>query len=443
MVNNMGKKTEERKDENKQRKGISQTGARITVSTNPSLWWEERKKIGQPNPEDQERGYREKQEKYEQERQRGMQETVKQGHEERYKPEKQMRVEGEEKKDISQTKARKTVSTTPSSWREERKGIGQPNPQDQERGYREKQEKYEQERQRGMQETARQGHEERYKPEKQMRVEGEEKKDISQTKARKTVSTTPSSWWEERKGIGQPNPQDQERGYREKQEKYEQERQRGMQETVRQGHEERYKPEKQMRAEGEEKKDISQIMFGSYTAVSSMWQDSCLKLYKTWFESTNTLLEKAYLLSKDTTPEQYKEFYTLWMDAYHETYGNLFVQSMPPSKEVLEYFFQSANRNLNLYKSWISTFEKLSQKAKELSKQTADTDANKEFYDLWAKTYVKAFDNFFVNRPIARPFEEFLEPVKNATRLYADTFTILSKMWMKSYSCSTGAYMNK
>src|SRR5660397_89795 len=256
MVNNMGKKTEERKDENKQRKGISQTGARITVSTNPSLWWEERKKIGQPNPEDQERGYREKQEKYEQERQRGMQETVKQGHEERYKPEKQMRVEGEEKKDISQTKARKTVSTTPSSWWEERKGIGQPNPQDQERGYREKQEKYEQERQRGMQETARQGHEERYKPEKQMRVEGEEKKDISQTKARKTVSTTPSSWWEERKGIGQPNPQDQERGYREKQEKYEQERQRGMQETARQGHEERYKPEKQMRVEGEEKKDI-------------------------------------------------------------------------------------------------------------------------------------------------------------------------------------------
>src|SRR5660397_30352 len=434
MVNNMGKKTEKKKDKNKQRKGISQTGARITVSTNPSLWWEERKKIGQPNPEDQERGYREKQEKYEQERQRGMQETVKQGHEERYKPEKQMRVEGEEKKDISQTKARKTVSTTPSSWWEERKGIGQPNPQDQERGYREKQEKYEQERQRGMQETARQGHEERYKPEKQMRVEGEEKKDISQTKARKTVSTTPSSWWEERKGIGQPNPQDQERGYREKQEKYEQERQGGMQETARQGHEERYKPEKQMRAEGEEKKDISQIMFGSYTAVSSMWQDSCLKLYKTWFESTNTLLEKAYLLSKDTTPEQYKEFYTLWMDAYHETYGNLFVQSMPPSREVLEYFFQSANRNLNLYKSWISTFEKLSQKAKELSKQTADTDANKEFYDLWAKTYVKAFDNFFVNRPIARPFEEFLEPVKNATRLYADTFTILSKMWMKSYS---------
>jgi hypothetical protein len=299
MVNNMGKKTEERKDVNKQRKGISQTGARITVSTNPSLWWEERKKIGYPNPQDQERGYKEEQEKYEQERQRAMQETV------------------------------------------------------------------------------RQRHEERYKPEKQMRAEGEEKKGISQTKARKTVSTTPSSWWEERKGIGQPNPEDQERGYREKQEKYEQERQRGMQETVRQGHEERYKPEKQMRVEGEEKKDISQIMFGSYTAVSRMWQDSCLKLYKTWFESTNTLFEKAYLLSKDTTPEQYKEFYTLWMDAYQETYGNLFVQSMPPSKEVLEYFLKSANRNLNLYKSWIATLEKVSQKAMELSKQTADPYANK------------------------------------------------------------------
>src|SRR5659263_636265 len=132
MVNNMGKKTEERKDENKQRKGISQTGARITVSTNPSLWWEERKKIGQPNPEDQERGYREKQEKYEQERQRGMQETARQGHGGRYKREEQMRVEGEEKKDISQTKARKTVARTPPPRREERKGICPPNPRDEE-----------------------------------------------------------------------------------------------------------------------------------------------------------------------------------------------------------------------------------------------------------------------------------------------------------------------
>jgi len=100
---------------------------------------------------------------------------------------------------------------------------------------------------------------------------------------------------------------------------------------------------------------------------------------------------------------------------------------------------QSANGNLNLHKSWIATLEKLSQKAKEISKQTADPDANKEFYYLWAKMYEKAFDNLFENIPIARSFEKFLEPVKNTARLYADTFTIISKMWLKSYPCSTSA----
>jgi hypothetical protein len=90
---------------------------------------------------------------------------------------------------------------------------------------------------------------------------------------------------------------------------------------------------------------------------------------------------------------------------------------MRPSKEVLEYFVQSANGNLNLHKSWIATLEKLLQKAKEISKQTADPDANKEFYYLWAKMYERAFDNLFENIPIARSFEKFLEPVKNTAKI--------------------------
>ncbi len=142
----------------------------------------------------------------------------------------------------------------------------------------------------------------------------------------------------------------------------------------------------------------------------------------------------------NASPEAYKEFYTLWMDTYQETYGRLFdAQSMRPSKEVLEYFVRSANVNLNLYKSWIATLEKLSQKAKELSEHSADPEAYKEFYNLWAKSYEKAFDNFFKNTPTFSPFKEILEPVKNAAKIYADTFTSMSKIWVKSYPSSSGA----
>jgi hypothetical protein len=109
----------------------------------------------------------------------------------------------------------------------------------------------------------------------------EEGKGISQTGFRNNVSTTPSSWWEDRKRIEQPIPEDQEKRYREEQERFKQERQRAeyyksKQETIRpvQEPQERYEPKKQMRVEGEEKKD------------------SYLKLYKPWF-ATEALFKKA------------------------------------------------------------------------------------------------------------------------------------------------------
>jgi hypothetical protein len=244
----------------------------------------------------------------------------------------------------------------------------------------------------------------------------EEGKGISQTGFHKTVSTTPSSWWEDRKRIEQPIPEDQEKRYREEQERFKQENQRAeyyrlKQETVRPGqeHQERFEPKKQMRVEGEE---------------------------NPWLESTEALFGKAFELS-NASPETFKEFHTLWMNTYQEAFGRLFdIQSMRPSKEVLKYFVQGENINLNLYKSWIGTLEKLSQKAKELSEQSAYPETNKEFCNPWAKMYGKAFDNFFKNTPT---FNMFMGPVQNAAKIYTDTFNSMSNIWIKSYNTSKEA----
>jgi hypothetical protein len=53
--------------------------------------------------------------------------------------------------------------------------------------------------------------------------------------------------------------------------------------------------------------------------------------------------------------------------------------------------------------------------------------------------YGKAFDNFFDNTPAFSPFKEIMEPVKNAAKIYTDTFTSISNVWMKSYTSPTGA----
>lgn len=170
--------------------------------------------------------------------------------------------------------------------------------------------------------------------------------------------------------------------------------------------------------------------------ISKLWKDSYAKLYAPWIESMQRLHNKSLEISRgNADTEAYKEFYSLWINTYQQNYNKLFdFQSVKPSKEIFENFVQSTEVYLNLYKSWISALEKLSLKAKEISKQTADPDAYKEFYSLWAKTYEKAFDSFFENAPTVGPFKQIFEPVKNIAKIYADSFAKISEIWIKSYS---------
>jgi hypothetical protein len=46
-------------------------------------------------------------------------------------------------------------------------------------------------------------------------------------------------------------------------------------------------------------------------------------------------------------------------------------------------FVETSNIYLGMYKSWIAALEKMSEKAKKMSKQTSDPEAFKESYYLW------------------------------------------------------------
>jgi hypothetical protein len=173
----------------------------------------------------------------------------------------------------------------------------------------------------------------------------------------------------------------------------------------------------------------------AFEQISKIWTDSYTKLYLPYTESMMKLsLKSARISQGNASPEDYKEFHTLWMNTYRDINGKLLdTQSMRPSKEVLDYFLQSQNVNLNLYKSWMDILGQMSKKAQGLSKQDADPQACREIYNLWGKMYGKAFDNFFDNTPAFSPFKEMMEPVKNAAKIYADTFTSVSDAWMNSY----------
>jgi hypothetical protein len=175
--------------------------------------------------------------------------------------------------------------------------------------------------------------------------------------------------------------------------------------------------------------------------ISKIWKDSYTKLYVPYTDSMLKLSMKSVEISQgNVSLQSYKEFHAIWMNTYKETYGRFFdTQSMRPKKEALEYFVQSETVYLKNCKSYIEILGKLSQKARIISEQNVDPEAYKEVFDLWAKMYGKAFDGFFENTPAYSPFRDIIEPMKNAAKVYTDTFTSISCAGNKSEPISIGS----
>lgn len=175
------------------------------------------------------------------------------------------------------------------------------------------------------------------------------------------------------------------------------------------------------------------IYLMNFVQMTKLWKNTYIKIYGPWIESMQKLSAKMAEISKEEgepKPEIYKEFYTIWMETYKETFGKD-IQSMKPSKDIFEGFMQSTNIYLDMYRSWIVALEKMSKKAEELSKKTADPEIYKEFYSLWIKMYEKAFESFFEDIPVVGPMKELMEPAKNIAKMYTDMFIKMSKMWVK------------
>jgi hypothetical protein len=174
------------------------------------------------------------------------------------------------------------------------------------------------------------------------------------------------------------------------------------------------------------------IYLGSFLKLSKLWKKSYTQLWGPLNQSMLKLSEKMAEISRgDAGPEAYKEFYILWMDT----------NKVEHSGEMFEHFRKSSDIFLSMYKSWIAALEKMSEKAEEISKQSSDPKAYKEFYNLWVTTYEKAFDGFFDDMPtVEGPMKEVMEPVKIMAKMYADTFNQISKMWSSDFS---SAYQGK
>ncbi len=183
-----------------------------------------------------------------------------------------------------------------------------------------------------------------------------------------------------------------------------------------------------------EKKDIFKTWADSYTAVSKMWEDSYLKLYKPWIESTGEMLEKTSLLSKESAPEKYKEFYDEWVKIYQNSFGNFYpIPTLESDKETLEKLLASTEESNKLYRSWIAELEENSRKTKEILQGEQYPAKYKECYDMWIKSYEKIFDEF-LTLPAMESTKEIFEKYTGIPDIYFGSFVQISKLWRNSYA---------
>ena len=183
-----------------------------------------------------------------------------------------------------------------------------------------------------------------------------------------------------------------------------------------------------------EKKDIFETWADSYTAVSKMWEDSYLKLYKPWIESTGEMLGKTSLLSKEATPQKYKEFYDEWIKTYQNTFGKFYpIPTLKSNKDALEKFISGAEGSNKIYRSWISELEENSRKTKEILQEEPDPAKHKECYDMWMKSYEKIFDEL-LELPTQESTKEIFGNYMGIPDIYSGSFLQMSKLWKKSYT---------
>jgi hypothetical protein len=172
----------------------------------------------------------------------------------------------------------------------------------------------------------------------------------------------------------------------------------------------------------------------SNAAVSKMWEDSYLKLYKPWIETTGEMFDKTASLSKEATPQKYKEFYDEWIKTYQNSFGKFYPIPTPKSnKETLEVFLSSAERCNKLYGSWIEELEANSRQTKEILSGKPDPAKYKECHDMWIKSYEKIFDEL-MELPAQESTKEIFGNYMEIPDVYLGSFLQMSKLFKKSYA---------
>jgi len=174
-------------------------------------------------------------------------------------------------------------------------------------------------------------------------------------------------------------------------------------------------------------------------------------MLKAWSdELTEDAKKTRELLASGARPEDYREFYEMWMKSYDKMFDQMMDwMTSDETQHIFEaytglpstYIKNMAEMSKLWRESWNELYApimdstlSLSQKAAQLSRGPADADAYREFYNQWMETYRQAYSklwNFQLDGPSKTVIDSMLKSTDSAMSMYKSWTAALEKMQNK------------
>lgn len=171
-----------------------------------------------------------------------------------------------------------------------------------------------------------------------------------------------------------------------------------------------------------------------YTAMTKMWEESYVNLYNPWVESAGKLFDRAVDLTKEATPDKYKDFYEELGRLQRNTVGKFYPTPKGISdKRTLEKLADSAKQSTEMLKSWSDELSDNAKKTREMLASGATPEDYGEFYKMWIKSYEGMFDQM-MDWVTSEETQEIFEAYTGIPNTYIKNMAEMSKLWRESWN---------
>lgn len=193
---------------------------------------------------------------------------------------------------------------------------------------------------------------------------------------------------------------------------------------------------------GESRSERKAVIDKSYWTASKLFEDAFDRIYKPWIDANQHFFEKAADLSKDASPEKYREFYDDWTDLTINTMKNFYPAStLTSQREMLEKVMASAEETREALVGITERLRGDIEKTREIFLRSPDSKQLKETYQLWSDSYGKMVDDI-VAIATKEDTKSLINSLDGVSSVYVNSMIEMIRLSKESFAAMTRPLMD-